>query len=81
MVQGERYANNQNGVSNQTNIKSDASKRSGFLALQQQLSDKGKSATASSHNKFEAKTAPKTAITSNWGPFKNREDFINMHFN
>lgn len=73
MVQGDKYVNNQIGTNNHP-IMSDASKRNGFLALQKQLSDKGKSSNVSSH-----KTNGPAKTTSNWGPFKNKDDFINMH--
>lgn len=71
MVQGEKFASNQSGSTfgNQME-KSDSSKRNGFQALQRKISE----------NKTTASTTTNKNSSSNWGPFKSREDFVNHHF-
>lgn len=51
-----------------------SSKREGFLALQKQIAAK-----ASAKSTSQASSTTK-ASANNWGPFKNRKDFNNMHF-
>lgn len=71
MVQGEKYSSSRGDITfGKHSGKSDESKRIGFMALQKHVN---------------AKTTTNTAKTSsgspsNWGPFKDRNDFVNMHF-
>lgn len=79
MVHGERFVNSQSSCAfgNQSE-NSDSSKRNGFMALQKKIADKQsatKLSTMTNVNKSRSATK-----TTNWGPFKNREDFVNMHF-
>lgn len=48
------------------------SKRGGFLAAQQKLAAEKKAASS--------KVNQNSSKTNNWGPFKDRNDFVNMHF-
>lgn len=75
MVQGEKYANNQS--SSPSVYKSDESKRNGFMALQKQkLLDQKSSGSTGSKSQTTS-----TANKNVWGPyFKNKDDFVNMHF-
>lgn len=70
MVQGENM-----DVSNCGSYSSNgSSKRDGFMALQKQIANK---VTAKSTSLGSSTTK---ASTNNWGPFKDRKDFNNMHF-
>lgn len=73
MVQGEKYSSSRNDVSyGKHSEKSDESKRNGFMALQKHVN--AKASTISS------KTTSNSGASTNWGPFKDRNDFVNMHF-
>lgn len=70
MVQGENM-----GVSHFGSYSSNSSsKRDGFMALQKHVAAKA-SAKLTPHGSSTTK-----ASTTNWGPFKDRKDFNNMHF-
>lgn len=74
MVQGENYRNM--GTSNfGSNDSNGASKRDGFMALQKQIAAKTPVKTTTKVSSTTSK-----ASTTNWGPFKDRNDFVNMHF-
>lgn len=72
MVQGEKYAN-QIDASCINHGWDSSSKRNGFMALQKQVSTTKSSSTKSNQDSSKSKT-------NNWGPFKDRNDFVNMHF-
>lgn len=74
MVQGEKSGNQSFDTSALGQM--DASvKRSKFLALQKSnaASDKVKPSTTTNHQMT-------SSTKGNWGPFKDRNDFVNMHF-
>lgn len=82
MVHAQRFANNRSGSTFGNQLKStEASKGQDFWTQPKQNGQKNdmqsafKSSTAT-HNK-SGSTTP--ASSNNWGPFKNREDFVNMH--
>lgn len=72
MVQGEKYANHIDASSINHGMDK-SSKRNGFMALQKQVASSKKASTSSSQESSKTKN-------TNWGPFKDRNDFVNMHF-
>lgn len=83
MVHAQRFANNRSGSTFGNQLKStEATKGNDFWTQPKQSAQKNvqpatKSTTTSfTHNKSGANAA---TSSSNWGPFKNREDFVNMH--
>lgn len=86
MVQGEKYANSSSSSSNYpSTYKSDESKRNGFMALQKQKQQQlDQRTTGSTGYGLGTKSTTNQTSTTNknvWGPyFKNKEDFVNMHF-
>lgn len=73
MVQGDKSGNQRFDTSTFGNQMDSSSKRNGFLALQKHVA--AKEAT-----KTSAKVQNSSGIKNNWGPFKDRNDFVNMHF-
>lgn len=77
MVQGENRGNRI--VASCDNYGKDSkSKPNGFFALQKHVVSSKSSKTSSSslgNNQKSDRTKD-----SNWGPFKDRNDFVNMHF-
>lgn len=74
MVQGEKYGSQASFDTSPFGGQLDAAaKRSKFLSLQKADQAKGSAPAASSTNR-------QSATNSNWGPFKDRNDFVNMHF-
>lgn len=87
MVQGEKYANSCSSNSQPTSYKSDESKRNGFMALQKQkpMDQRCLGSTGSQQSKYastsSATSSSATTSKNVWGPyFKNKDDFVNMHF-
>lgn len=72
MTQGEKYGN-QIDTSSLNHGYDSSSKRNGFIALQKHVSTTKKATNASSQDSGKTKN-------NNWGPFKDRNDFVNMHF-
>lgn len=77
MVQGEKYGKHI-AASCVDYGKDTDSKRSGFLALQKHVAAKKPSPVSKSSSGFNQNSDK--AKNSNWGPFKDRNDFVNMHF-
>lgn len=76
MVQGENNSNHHMGSSNFGSYSNDSnamSKRNGFMALQKQVA-------AKTPVKTTAQVSSNAKVSNNWGPFKDRNDFVNMHF-
>lgn len=77
MVQGEKYMNNHSS-SQPSAYKSDDSKRNGFMALQKQKQLDQKSSGSTCNKPSQTSSASNKNV---WGPyFKNKDDFVNMHF-
>lgn len=76
MVQGEKCGNHVDASCINYGVDS-TSKRNGFLALQKHVAatKSASSKSSSGHNQNSERTK-----NSNWGPFKDRNDFVNMHF-
>lgn len=73
MVQGEKYERQSVDTSAFGQLDASA-KRSKFLALQKSFVANNPAKAANSNQKMASSTK------SNWGPFKDRNDFVNMHF-
>lgn len=75
MVQGEKCGNRIDASCINHGTDS-SSKRNGFMALQKHVAtSKSSSKTSNSNSQNSSRTN-----NSNWGPFKDRNDFVNMHF-
>lgn len=83
MVHAQRFANNRSGSTFGNQLKStEATKGNDFWTQPKQNASKSvqpaiKSTTTSFTHTKSGSTAPNSS--NNWGPFKNREDFVNMH--
>lgn len=73
MVQGEKYERQSFDTSALGQLDA-AAKRSKFLALQKSFVAKTPAKAVNSNQQMANGTK------SNWGPFKDRNDFVNMHF-
>lgn len=83
MVHAQRFASNRNGSTFGNQLKTtDATKGNDFWSQPKQNATKNvQTVNKTTSSMTQHKSGPTATATtpSNWGPFKNREDFLNMH--